>query len=64
MLPVLFFEAPHFGVSLISYFNHPDGFAKENMVSDRNVNGCEVFESLIEALQRLNQKLSYYATEA
>ncbi len=64
MLPVLFFEAPNLGVSLISYFRHPDGFAKENMVSDRNVNGCEVFESLIEAQQRLDQKLSYYTNEA
>jgi hypothetical protein len=48
----------------MSYFNHPDGFAKENMVSDRNVNGSEVFESLTEAQQRLDQKLSYYTSEA
>jgi uncharacterized protein YjhX (UPF0386 family) len=64
MLPVLLFENPNLGVRLISYFKHPDGFAKENMVSDNNTNQCEVFESLIKAQQRLDQKLSYYTNEA
>ena len=64
LLPVLLFEVPSFGVSLISYFRHPDGFAKENMVSDRNTDECEVYESLSKAQKRLNQKLSYYLSEA
>ncbi len=64
MLPVLLFEATNFGVDLISYFRHPDGFAKENMVSDRNTEECEVYESLTEAQQRLDQKLSYYMNES
>ena len=64
MLPILLFEAFNLGVSLISYFRHPDGFAKENMVSDRNTEGCEVYESLTESQKRLNQKLSYYLSEA
>lgn len=63
MLPVLLFEASNFGVRLISYFRHPDGFAKENMVSDDNTEGCEVYESLTEAQQRLDQKLYYYISE-
>ena len=64
LLPILFFEAFSLGVRLISYFRHPDGFAKENMVSDRNTKECEVYESLVEAQQRLDQKLSYYASES
>lgn len=64
MLPVLLFEATNFGVNLISYFRHPDGFAKENMVSDHNTEECEVYESLTEAQQRLDQKLSYYMNES
>ena len=64
LLPILLFEAPNLGVSLISYFRHSNGFAKENMVSDRNTQGCEVYQSLTEAQQRLNQKLSYYTSEA
>ena len=64
LLPVLLFEAFSLGVRLISYFRHPDGFAKENMVSDRNTKGCEVYESLTQAQQRLDQKLSYYASES
>ena len=58
------FEAPNLGVRLISYFRHPDGFAKENMVSDRNTEGCEVFDSLKKAQQRLDQKLTYYMSES
>ena len=64
LLPVLLFEAPNLGVRLISYFRHPDEFAKENMVSDRNTDGCEVFDSLAKAQSRLDQKLSYYISEA
>ena len=64
LLPVLLFEDPNLGVILISYFRHPDGFARENMVSDRNTDECEVYESLTEAQQRLDQKLSYYLSEA
>lgn len=64
MLPVLLFEATNLGVYLISYFRHPDGFAKENMLSDRNTEECEVYESLTEAQQRLDQKLSYYISES
>ena len=64
MLPVLLFETPNLGVRLISYFRHPDGFAKENMVSDDNTEECQVFDSLTEAQQRLAQKLSYYMSEA
>jgi hypothetical protein len=48
---------------LLSYFKHPDGFAKENMVTDDNANKCEVFDSLKKAQERLDQKLSYYAEE-
>lgn len=64
MLPVLLFQNSNLGVDLISYFRHPDGFAKKNIVSDRNTNKCEVYESLIEAQQRLDQKLSYYINES
>ena len=64
LLPVLLFESRNLGVSLISYFRHSDGFAKENMVSDDNTDVCEVYESLTEAQKRLNQKLSYYRSEA
>ena len=64
LLPVLLFEDPNLGVRLISYFRHPDGFARENMVSDRNTDECEVYELLTEAQQRLDQKLSYYLSEA
>ena len=64
LLPVLLFESHDLGVSLISYFRHSDGFAKENMVSDDNTDVCEVYESLTEAQKRLNQKLSYYQSEA
>ena len=64
LLPVLLFESRNLGVSLISYFRHSDGFAKENMLSDDNTDVCEVYESLTEAQKRLNQKLSYYQSEA
>ncbi|BAZ44931.1 hypothetical protein NIES4102_19480 [Chondrocystis sp. NIES-4102] len=64
MLPVLLFQNSNLGIDLISYFRHPDGFAKENRVSDRNTDECEVYESLIEAQQRLDQKLSYYINES
>lgn len=64
MLPVLLFENTYLRVKLISYFRHPDGFAQENMVTDDNTNDCEVFESLVEAQQRLYQKLTYYTNEA
>jgi hypothetical protein len=46
MLPVLLFEATNLGVYLISYFRHPDGFSKENMVSDRNTEECEVSDGV------------------
>ena len=64
MLPVLLFENSHLKIKFISYFKHPDGFAKENMISDDNTDQCEVIESLLEAQQRLNQKLSYYTNES
>ena len=57
-------QAGKIEVRLISYFRHPNGFAKENMVSDRNTDECEVYESITEAQQRLDQKLSYYLSEA
>ena len=64
MLPVLIYEASQLGVRLVSYFRHPDGFAKENIVIDNNTKQGEVFESLKEAQERLNQKLYYYLSEA
>ena len=64
VLPVLLFENSHLKVKFVSYFKHPDGFAKENMISDDNTDQCEVIESLLEAQQRLNQKLSYYKNES
>ncbi len=64
MLPVLFFENSYLKVKLVSYFKHLDCFTKENMISDDNTDQCEVIDSLIEAQQRLNQKLSYYKNES
>lgn len=63
LLPALIFENRRLGMILLSYFKHPDGFAKENMVTDDNANKCEVFDSLKKAQERLDQKLSYYAEE-
>lgn len=64
LLPVLIFENHRLGMILLSYFKHPDGFAKENMLSDNNTNQCIVFNSLKQAQQSLKQKLVYYAEES
>ena len=63
LLPALIFENRRLGMKLVSYFKHPDGFAKENMVMDDKAEQCRVFGSLKEAQQRLAQKLSYYTDE-
>ncbi len=64
LLPALIFENRRLGMKLVSYFKHPDGFAKENMVQDDKAKQCEVFDSLKETQQRLEQKLFYYTNEA
>lgn len=64
LLPVFLFENRQLGINLISYFKHPDGFAKENMMSDDNTNDAMIFHSLKEAQEKLDKKLYYYASEA
>lgn len=57
LLPAFLFVNKKLGLLLISYFRHPDGFAKENMVCDDKTDECQVFDSLQEAQQSLKEKL-------
>lgn len=57
LLPALIFINKRLGLFLISYLKHPEGFAKENMLCDKNTNECQVFISLQEAQQTLRTKL-------
>ena len=57
LLPALLFINKNLGLCLISYLKHPDGFAKENMLCDKNTRECQVFGSLLEAQQNLEKKL-------
>lgn len=61
LLPALLFENRRLGMTLLSYFKHSDGFAKENLVMDNNAQISEVFKSLKNAQEKLEQKLAYYA---
>ena len=57
LLPAFLFVNKRLGLLLISYLKHPDGFAKECMLCDDNINECQVFGSLQEAQQNLKKKL-------
>jgi hypothetical protein len=63
LLPVFLFINKQVGLLLVSYFKNPDGFAKENLLSDDNTNECWVIESLLEAQQTLEEKLQYYTEQ-
>ncbi|MEL7071475.1 MAG: CHAT domain-containing protein [Cyanobacteria bacterium J06581_3] len=56
-LPAFLFTNKAKGLSLISHFKHPDGFAKDNMVSDDSKNESRLFSSLKDAQESLLQKL-------
>ena len=58
LLPAFLFLNKAKGLLLISYFKHPDGFAKENMLCDDTTNECRIFSSLKEAQKSLEIKLS------
>lgn len=60
LLPVFLFINKRLGLLLVSYFKHPDGFAKENLLRDGNINECCVTKSLIQAQHDLEEKLQSY----
>lgn len=64
LLPAFVFENRSLGVSLLSYFKHEDGFAKENLLADANTEQCIVLRSLREAQIELDRKLNYYQEES
>lgn len=42
---------------LLSFFKHPDGFAKENVLCDDATDGCEIFSSIQAAQKSLSSKI-------
>jgi hypothetical protein len=63
LLPVFLFINKQVGLLLVSYFKDPDGFAKENLLCDDNIDECCVIESLLEAQQALEEKLQSYTEQ-
>lgn len=57
LLPAFLFLNQPRGLALLSFFKHPDGFAKENMLCDDSTNECEVFSSLQAAQKSLEAKI-------
>ncbi len=64
LLPVFLWWNLDYQLKLIVYFKHPERFAGEIMFQDDNVDEAEVYYSLTEALERLEQKIAYYREEA